>query len=176
MPPEHGHRPIDGIAGGDLLQRLGRRAEQQLVHQGLVLPGDASDGFGQGEHHVKVTHRQQLAATGFQPLAARGRLALGTVPVAARVVRHLAVPAFIALLDVSAQGGSAAGGQRLQHELLVEGQAGAALAEEFGAVLADDVAEFESRAAGGKIRRGSSEARASKGLAVLRSRDIERCV
>jgi hypothetical protein len=48
-----------GISG-DGEQRLGRRAEQQVVDHRLVLVGDRGDLGRQGEDQVEVADRQQV--------------------------------------------------------------------------------------------------------------------
>jgi hypothetical protein len=46
--------------GSDGGERLGRRAEQDRVDNGLVLEGDLADRRRQGEHDVEVGYRQQF--------------------------------------------------------------------------------------------------------------------
>ena len=72
--------------GGDGEHRLRRRPEQQIVDHRLVLEGDVGDLGGHGEDDVEVADRQQVGLARGQPLARRGTLALGAVPVAAAVV------------------------------------------------------------------------------------------
>jgi hypothetical protein len=95
-----GHRRAPGVehsgeadAGAQVLrvsandeQRLGRRAEQQIVDHRLVLIGDRGDLGRQCEDHVEVVDRQQIGLAGGEPIVRRRALALGTMPVAARVV------------------------------------------------------------------------------------------
>ncbi len=76
---------VPGI-GGDREQRLRCRAEQQVVDHGLVLIGDRGDLGRQGEDHVVVVDRQQIGLARAEPVLRRRTLALGTMPVAARVV------------------------------------------------------------------------------------------
>ena len=89
--------------GGDRGQGLGRGLEQEAVDPGLVLVGDSAERRRQGEHHVEVGHRQQLGLARLQPGLGRRPLALGAVPVAARVVGDAGVGAVGALLDMAAQ-------------------------------------------------------------------------
>ena len=63
---------------------------------------------------MEVLDGQQLGGAVVHPPGAGGRLALGAVPVAAGVVRDALVPAVVARLDVAAQRGGAAGGDRTQ--------------------------------------------------------------
>ena len=98
---------VPGI-GGDGEQRLGRRAEQQIVDHRLVLIGDRGDLGRQGEDHVEVADRQQIGLAGGEPVLRRRALALGAMAVAAGVVGDPAVAAILAALDMAAEGGRAA--------------------------------------------------------------------
>ena len=95
---------VPGI-GGDREQRLGRRAEQQVVDHRLVLIGDRGDLGRQGEDHVEVADRQQIGLAGGEPILRRRALALGAMAVAAGVVGDPAVAAILAALDMTAEGG-----------------------------------------------------------------------
>jgi hypothetical protein len=64
--------------GGDREQRLGRRAEQQIVDHRLVLVGDRGDLGRQGEDQVEVADRQEIGHAGSEPALRRRALALGT--------------------------------------------------------------------------------------------------
>jgi hypothetical protein len=94
--------------GGDREQCLGRRAEQQIVDYRLVLVGKGGDLGRQGEDQVEVADRQQIGLAGSESVLRRRALALGTMPVAARVVSDPAVAAILATLDMAAEGGRAA--------------------------------------------------------------------
>lgn len=87
----------------DRVQRLGGRAEENVVDDLLVLIGDGGDLLGHGEDHVEVLHIEDLGAAVVQPLGAGQRLAFRAVPVAATVVRDALVPAGVALLDMAAE-------------------------------------------------------------------------
>ena len=50
---------VPGVSG-DGEQCLGRRAEQQVVDDRLVLVGDRGDLSGQGEDDVEIADRQQI--------------------------------------------------------------------------------------------------------------------
>jgi hypothetical protein len=76
---------VPGI-GGDGEQRLGRRAEQQIVDHRFVLIGDRGDLCRQGEDHVEVVDRQQIGLARGEPILRRRALALGAMAVAAGVV------------------------------------------------------------------------------------------
>ena len=98
---------VPGI-GGDGEQRLGRRAEQQVVDHRLVLVGDRGDLGRQREDHVEVADRQQIGLAGGEPVLRRRALALGAMAVAAGVVGDPAVAAVLAALDMAAERGRAA--------------------------------------------------------------------
>ena len=84
---EHGG---DADAGTEVLRvsrdrhhRLRCCAEQQIVDDSLVLPGDVRDLGGKREDDMEVADRQQVGLALGQPGARGGALALGAVPVAA---------------------------------------------------------------------------------------------
>src|ERR1700692_1890248 len=70
----------------DLEQRGGTDTEEQVVQQSLVLQHECRQFMGQREHDMEVRHGQQLGGTRSQPSGACVALALGAVPVAARVI------------------------------------------------------------------------------------------
>src|ERR1700682_534124 len=89
--------------GRDGSQCLGRGLKQDIVDDSLVLVGDIGDGRRQGEHDMEVRHRQQVGLARGQPVLCRRTLALRAMPVAAGVVRDLAVRAVLAARDMSAE-------------------------------------------------------------------------
>ena len=89
--------------GGDGDQRFGRRLEQQVVDDGLVLPGNGGDRRRQGEHDVEVGNRQQLGFALGQPFLGGNSLALRTVAIAAGVVGDAHVRTILASLDMAAE-------------------------------------------------------------------------
>jgi hypothetical protein len=104
--------------GGDREQRFGRRAEQQVVDDSLVLIGDRRDVGRQCEDHVEIADRQQIGFTGRKPILrphgsspwAEGprALTLWAMAVATRVVGDAAVATILAALDMPAERGRAA--------------------------------------------------------------------
>jgi len=60
-------RPQATRIGGEFLQRLGPRAEQQAVEHSLVLQGQRSELFGHSEDDVAVRNGQQLFGSLRQP-------------------------------------------------------------------------------------------------------------
>jgi hypothetical protein len=69
--------------GGDREQRLGGRAEQQVVDYRLVLVGDRGDLGGQRENDVEIADRQQIGLAGREPILRRCALTLWAMAIAA---------------------------------------------------------------------------------------------
>src|SRR5438034_285251 len=72
---------------GDLEQGLSAGGEQQVIEQTWVLQGQHIEFVRHSEHDMEVTGSQQFALASRQPAFAGLCLALGTVPISARVVR-----------------------------------------------------------------------------------------
>ena len=89
--------------GGDGLHRLGRRSEQDVVDDRLVLQRDAGDRRRHREYDMEVGDRQQLGLAIGDPLRAGQTLALRAVPVAAGIVGDADVAAILAALDMAAE-------------------------------------------------------------------------
>ena len=152
-----GHRRTPGMedrgdadAGAEVLwvgrdgdQGLGRCLEQQVVDDGLVLVGDVGDGRRQREHDVIVRHRQQVGLARGQPVLCRRALALRTVPVAAGVVRDLAVRALLAARDMTAERRRAAALDRRHHLQLAEADMAGIGPAPRRAVAAEDVRDLQ---------------------------------
>lgn len=90
--------------GRNGLERRGHGIEQDRIDRGLVVEGYRRDFGRHREHDMEVWHRQQIGLTVRKPPFALGALALGTMPVAAGVIRDPAVRAVLARLDVTAEG------------------------------------------------------------------------
>src|SRR5439155_3686348 len=71
---------------GDLEQGLSAGGEQQVVEQTRVFQGQHVEFVGYSEHNMEVAGGQEFAFASRQPALARLRLALGAVPISARVV------------------------------------------------------------------------------------------
>ena len=106
--------------GRDGDQSLGRSLEQQIINDSLVLVGDVGDGRRQCEHDMIIRHGQQVGLARRQPVLCRRALALRTVPVAAGVIRDLAVGAVLATRDMPAERRRAAVLDRRHHLELAE--------------------------------------------------------
>ena len=131
--------------GGDALQGFGRRPEQQSVHLLFVLQGQRRECRGESEDDVKTLARQQLSATLLEPLGTRQGLTFWAVPIGARIVCVAFVPALVTALEMSAQGGGAAGFDGAQNTFLRRGQRGSVRLAKLLAVGTHDVRDFECR-------------------------------
>jgi len=129
--------------GRDRQHRLGRCLEQQVIDCGLVVERDVCDLGGHCEDDVEVSNRQQVGLALGQPCACGSTLALGTVPVAAAVVRDPPVTAVLASLDMTAQGGGAAMLNR-RHDLeLMKAQVSGMSGPISGAGSTEDIGDLE---------------------------------
>ncbi len=146
---EHGREPDPGPevlrVGRDREQRVGRRAEQEVVDDGLVLERHGRDRRRQGEHDVEVGHGQQIGLPPLQPSPGGLPLALRAVPVAAGVVADRRVGAAVAARDMAAERRRAAGSDR-RHDLeLAEAQMPAMACREGVAMPVQDIRDLEKR-------------------------------
>ena len=95
------------ISGG--FKHGGRRgAEQEGLNLFRVLHRQSADLSGQREYDVEVRNRKKLGFALREPSGAGRGLALGAMPIAARVIEDDAMSAPVALLEVTAQGRSPA--------------------------------------------------------------------
>ena len=86
-----------------LLRGCGRGLKQNVIEQLLVTAGQAAQFFRQGESQHEVWHRQQQITLQIKPCFGAFLLAFGTVPIAARVIRILRLPATGTSIDLTAQ-------------------------------------------------------------------------
>jgi hypothetical protein len=94
---------------------------------------------------MKVLDRQELCFPCFHPLRRGGRLALGTISVAARVVGYSLIPALIAGVNVTTDRRGSTDDNLLHGAaLLGREHAGVPLEESF-TVLSEDLSHFELR-------------------------------
>ena len=91
----------------DLQQGLRAGGEQQVLEQTRVLQRQHIEFVGHGEHDMEVTGGQEFAFAGRHPALARLRLALGAVPVSARVVRDSLMTATRTGIAMTAQSSGA---------------------------------------------------------------------
>ena len=129
--------------GRDGGERLGRGRKQQSIDLGLVLVGDRADCGWQREHHVEVRHRQQFGFARRKPRLGGRPLALGAVPVAARVIGDACVGAVLTALDMAAQRRRAANLDRGHHAPLAEAQTSFVVSTPSGTVAVENVRHFE---------------------------------
>jgi len=107
LPPgvEHGEEPDAGPeeagVGGHIEQGGGGGAEEEIVEDPRMSEREGPELVGQGEDHVGVGHGEHIGLALLEPVRLGAALALGTVPVAARVVGDLAVAAVGAGVDVA---------------------------------------------------------------------------
>ena len=87
---EHGEEADGGSQqsriGGSFEQRLGGATKQDFVNLSWILKRQPADLGGQREDDVEIGDGQKLGLALRQPAGASLGLALGTVPVAARVI------------------------------------------------------------------------------------------
>jgi len=140
---------VPGI-GGDRQQRVGGRAEQEVVDDRLVLVGDRGDLGRQREDDVEIVDRQQIGLAGREPILRSGALTLGAMAIAARVVGDAAVAAILAALDMAAERGRAALLDR-RHDLeLTQAHMPGIGAAPVGPMAMKDVRDLQPRAAHGR--------------------------
>jgi hypothetical protein len=93
---------VPGI-GGNFEQCAGGGLEQNAVDHAWILQGQRCQFVRQGEYDVEVRHGQQFALPLLKPGCAGQSLALGAMPVAARVVLNPLLAAGLAALHMSPQ-------------------------------------------------------------------------
>ena len=162
---EHGGQSDPGakMAGvrGDGNKRLRRRLEQQVINDGLVLPGDVGDRRRQTEHDVEVSNGQQLRFPLGQPFFGGHRLALRAVTIAPGVVGDPHMGAVLAPLDMAAEScGAAALDGRHDLQLSEAHMSGVGVAPGW-AMAAEDIRQLNrwTRQGRAAIRRAAESAR-----------------
>jgi len=88
--------------GGERIQRIRHRAEQQFVKRARIASGQRVEGVRQGEHQMEIRHRQQLPPPRREPRLLGARLALRAVTVAAGMVAVAQRAATVAAFDMPA--------------------------------------------------------------------------
>jgi hypothetical protein len=124
--------------GRNFQQGCGTGSEQEPEERPLVLPDQRHPRVRHAEDQVKVANRQQFPSPGAQPLLPGIGLALGTVPVAAGVVRDGLMPAAKAWIAVPTPCGRAATLAGAKHFELGPGERIAITFEELVSCPADD--------------------------------------
>jgi len=105
----------------ELEQCLTGGCKQEAEKELFIVQDERVEGVRQCKDGVKVRDREQVGLASGHPLGFGEALALGTVPIAARVVGVALEAALRALLDVSTKLGRATGGDGLQDSLLARG-------------------------------------------------------
>src|SRR6266496_3323083 len=101
--------------------------------------------MGYGEHNMEVAGGQEFALAGRQPTLARLRLALGAVPISARVVRDSLMIAVRAGIAMTTQRCGAAAQNRPKRFELLKTKTGSIPIQEAIAVRAKNVGHLEGR-------------------------------
>ena len=129
--------------GADGAHRLGRRLEQDVVDDGLVLKGDRGDWRRHGEHDMEVWDRQQLRLPVGEPLRPSQALAFGAMPVPAAIVGDADLAAVGTPLGMAAEHRRAASLDSAHDATLPVGQGRGVLGAIGGAVAAEDIRHLE---------------------------------
>ncbi len=152
---EHGGEADAGAevlgVGGDGDQGLGGGLEQDVVDHRLVVIGDVGDLGRDGEHDVEVGHGQKLGLACREPRPGRRALALGAMPVAARVVGDVGVGTLLAAHDVAAERRGAAALDGRHHLELAEADVTGVGATPSRTEGAEDIRDLERRAGHGGL-------------------------
>jgi len=153
--------------GSDDAQRLGGGGEQDAIDDGLIVKSDLGDRRRYSEDNVEVRHREQLGLSVGQPLNTRQPLALWAVPVAAGIVGDAKQAAAVALFDMTAQRGRAAGFDGPHDPTLTAAQMADMGLTVSGTVAAEDIRHLQ-RAAHAKPQAGgvTERCKRSRGLGV----------
>ena len=124
---------------GDVLERPAHRTKQETVEHAWVLERQRREALRHREHDVRIGHRQYFGLARLKPVRLGTTLTLRAVAVATRVVRDPPMSAAVALVDVTTQSCSPAGGDRLDDRTLLPapGWSGSRGAWRFAALLED---------------------------------------
>src|SRR5258708_37389993 len=124
-------------------QGLRGGSEQQIVEQTRVVQGQYMEFMGHSEHDMEVAGGQEFSLAGRQPALARLRLALGAVPISARVVGDGLMTAVRAGIAMTAQRCGAAAQNGPKRFELLKAKAGSIPIQEAIAVRAKNVGHLE---------------------------------
>lgn len=87
----------------NLQQRFRTQAKEQIVHHALVLQSQRRQFMRERKNNMHIACRQKLTLACRQPAVASVRLALGAVPVSARVERDNTMPAAHTFIQMTAE-------------------------------------------------------------------------
>jgi len=165
---EHGQKAdlgaeVFGIKGNSG-ERLRSGRKENVVDGALVLQGEMGQLLRECKDNMEVLNWQQVRQTVFEPTRLSERLTLGTVPIAARVVRDAPQATRVTLIDMTAEHASAALFDSAHDATLlwrqrVRGAKGCS-------VLAEDVGHLERWSRHQRRAVVSAGARSSSGLGV----------
>jgi len=134
---------------GDLLKRVGRGAQQEVVDDLWILERQRRKGLWQGEDHVGVGHSQHLGLARFEPAGLGAALTLRAVAVATRVVGDRLLPAGVALVDMTTQPRRTAGQDPVNDRTLLPVPVGHSPVREMGLeVPLEDLRDLVPRSLG----------------------------
>ena len=167
---------------GNLQERGRAGAEEEIVHDPLVLQCEPREGVRQREDDMGVPDRQQLAFTLGEPLVARVRQALRAVPIATRVERDGAIAAGGTPIEMRSQSRGPAVRDGAMHRQVLGRQLDAMGLDEACAVLAKDVGHLKGwpghrfcNRRDGRAMSGPETGIASSGLATACRCRRDRC-
>src|SRR4249920_265490 len=155
--------------GGDSEQRFGSGLKQDGVNLSRVLKRQAADLLRKSEHDVEIRNGQKLCLPFGEPLGAGRGLALGAVAIATRVEYFDAMPAPVALIEMTTQDRGPAVANVSQRFPLLARQHGVPESQEIVLMSAEDIGQFQPMLwhhLGGRRRSESSD---SSGLVVPRT-------
>lgn len=94
--------------GGNGAKRLGGSTEEDVVDDFLVLKRDRGYGVGHSKDYVEVVDLEKLRLASLKPSSPSQRLAFGTMPVSAGVVRNDSMSTAVAFVYVTTERSSPA--------------------------------------------------------------------
>jgi hypothetical protein len=148
---------------------LGSGLKQDGVNLSRVLKRQAADLLGKREYDVEIGNRQKLRLPFGEPLGAGRGLALGAVPIATRVESFDAMPAPVALIEMTAQDCGPAVADVSERFPLLARQHRVPTRQKIMLMSAEDIGQFQPmrfHRYGGRRRSDSSD---SSGLVVPRT-------
>jgi hypothetical protein len=175
---EHGEK-ADGCTQKSRVRRcfeqsLRSGAEQEVIDRFRILERQAADLLWQGKYHMEIGDGQEFGLPLREPPGTSRGLALGAVPVAARVIEDDAMSAPVTLVEVAAQDCGPAAANVSQCPFLLARQHVIPASPKILLMRAEDIGQFQPmwvHLADGTRSRSSE----SNGLAVLRTATSATC-
>ena len=128
--------------------RLCSGPEQNRIDELLILESDCCDRLGQCEDDVEIGNRQQLGLARGNPGRAGRSLTLRAMPVTTGIVGNPRHATIVTSLDVAAECGGAADGNRAHHPLLDTTEMTLMCTGVGGTMTAQDVGDLQRRLIG----------------------------